>query len=174
MQLASGKEFFQLRGACTDHYPVTQSPVAGCYHLGFFPGRFDIANKTVSFDLPFNARDSVGRLVAPDFKPGAVLLENQSAGMSIAAAFQAVVGNTNTSDFINGWNPYFVGPGVQLGVGPAGADLSDPEAVTFTQNATLNPDGTFTGSVSGLTSSNNTVYVRACSGATCAYASVAP
>jgi hypothetical protein len=170
-QLASQQPFFQLRGACVDSYEGT--PTAGCYHLAFLTGNLDTANKTVSIDLPYNTRDNIGRLVAPDFKPGAVLVENQTAAMSIASAFQAVVGNTSTSDFINGWSPYFVGPQVSLAVGPADVDLSDPEALAFGPNLTLNPNGTFSGTINGVSGGNNTVYVRACNGETCAFDSVA-
>ena len=48
--------------------------------------------------MPYETRDAIGRLVAPEFGPGVVIEENLTATMSIVAAFQAVVGNTSTSD----------------------------------------------------------------------------
>jgi hypothetical protein len=125
-------------------------------------------------DLPYNTRDQIGRLVAPDFKPGAVLESYQStqtANMSITAAFQAVVGNTATSDFTNGWTAYYTGKRVDLAVGPANAA---PEELEYTTQATMNGDS-FRGEVTGLSNANNTVYARACSGASeCSYAKVTP
>jgi hypothetical protein len=171
-QLASQQPFFQLRGACVASYEGT--PTAGCYHLAFLKGSFDVANKAITIDLPFNTRDDIGRLVAPDFKPGVKLVENLTAGMSIVGAFQAVIGNTSTSDYINGWSPFFIGPQVALAVGPADADTSDPEALAFGPNLTLNANGSFSGTISGLTATNNTVYVRACNGESCAFTSVTP
>lgn len=161
-------DYFQLRGACVTNYEGT--PTAGCYHLAFLKGKFDTAAKTVSMDLPFQTRDAIGRLVAPEFKPGVLLEENLTANMSIVAAFQAVVGNTYTSDYITGWNPYYVGPRVDLAVGPANAA---PEALTFTTPATLT-DGTFSGTVSGLTGSATTVFARGCNGTQCSYAKLTP
>ena len=170
-QLAEG-EFFQLRGACTANYGHPESPMSGCYHLAFLEGAFDTAAKTVSMDLPFSTRDSIGRLVAPDFVPGAALMESQSAGMSIAAAFQAVAGNTYTSDFTNTWDTYYAGERVDLGVA---APTANPQFVNYSTPATLE-DGTFSGTVSGLTATATTVFVRACNGATsgCRYAQVTP
>jgi hypothetical protein len=167
-QLASQQPFFQLRGACEASYQGT--PTSGCYHLAFLKGAFDATNKTVSIDWPYNTRDQIGRLVAPEFHPGAVLAESQQAGMSIAAAFQAVIGNTSTSDYINGWSSYFVGPQVSLGIGANDADPSDPQQVTWGNNLTLGGDGTFTGSISGLDATNPAVFIRACNGESCAYA----
>ena len=168
-QLASQKPFFQLRGACVTNYEG--GPSAGCYHLAFLNGAFDVANKTVSMDLPYNTRDQIGRLVAPDFKPGAVLDPNETAAMSITAAFQAVVGNTTTSDFTNGWTSYYTGKRVDLAVGPANAE---PEGLEFTFPATVTGDS-FRGEVTGLSTGSNTVYARACSGASeCTYAKVTP
>jgi hypothetical protein len=163
-----GSDFFQLRGACQASYEG--APVAGCYHLAWLTGSFDIANKRVTVDLPYETKDELGRVVAPDFKPGVVLTENQQATMSITAAFQAVVGNTSTSDFTNGWTEYFVNGVVQLAVGTAG---QAPENQNYTQTATLS-GGNFTGTISGLTTSKNTVYVRACQAQVCSYTSVVP
>lgn len=164
-QAAGQKNFFQLRGACQTSYEG--SPVSGCYHLAFLNGSIDPATKTVSIDLPYETRDQIGRLVAPDFKPGAVLLPNQTAGMSVNAAFQAAVGNTSTSNYINNWSPYFVGNAVQIGVGFAD---QAPEEVEYTAPATLT-GGTFTGSVSLGEDGADTVFARACSGTTCVYTS---
>lgn len=164
-QAANQKEFFQLRGACVTSYEGL--PTAGCYHLAFLNGSFDIANKRVTMDLPYETRDEIGRVVAPDFKPGAVIEENLTANMSITAAFQAVVGVANTSDYTNGWTPYYAGPQVALGVAAAG---TAPETVTYTTPAALN-GGTFNGSVSGLAGAKNTVFARACNGTECSYSS---
>jgi hypothetical protein len=168
-QLASQQPFFQLRGACVTSYEG--APTSGCYHLAFLKGAFDVANKTVSMELPYNTRDQIGRLVAPDFKPGAVLEANDTAGMSITAAFQAVIGNTSTSDYTNGWTSYYTGKRVDLAVGPANAageelDYSTPATVTGND---------FRGEVTGLSNANNTVFARACSGVSeCTYAKVTP
>ena len=161
-------DYFQLRGACVTSYEGT--PTAGCYHLAFLKGKFDAASKTVSMDVPYETRDAIGRLVAPQFKPGVVLEENLTANMSIVAAFQAVIGNTSTSDYITGWNPYYVGPRVDLAVGPANAS---PEALTFATPAALD-GGAFTGTVSGLTGSSTTVFARACNGTECTFSKVTP
>lgn len=161
-------EFFQLRGACVTSYEGT--PTAGCYHLAFLKGKFDAASKSVSMDMPYQTRDAIGRLVAPQFKPGVMIEENLTANMSIVAAFQAVIGNTSTSDYINGWNPYFVGERVDLAVGPANAA---PDALDYGTRATLSGD-TFTGTVSGLTGSATTVFARACNGTECSYAKLTP
>ncbi len=161
-------DYFQLRGACVASYEGT--PTAGCYHLAFLKGKFDAAAKTVSMDLPFQTRDAIGRVVAPQFKPGAVLEENLTANMSIVAAFQAVIGNTTTSDYINGWNPYYVGPRVDLAVGAANAA---PDSLAYSSPATLSGD-TFTGTVSGLTGSATTIFARGCNGTECTYSKFTP
>lgn len=163
-----GTDFFQLRGACVAEYEG--APVAGCHHLAWLSGSFDTANHRVTVDLPYETKDEIGRLVAPDFKPGVVLTENLQAGMSISAAFQAVVGNTSTSDYTNGWGEYFVGGVVQLA---AGAPGQAPENQSYTQTATIT-GSSFSGTVSGLSTSKNTVYVRACQAQVCSYTSVVP
>ena len=167
---ASVGEYYQLRGACVENYFGTPQPVAGCYHLAFLSGKMDPATKTVSMDVPFNTRDAIGRQVAPDFKPGAVLEANETAGMSITAAFQAVIGNTSTSDFTNGWTSYYTGRNVDLAVGPAN---SAPEDLDYSTKATLSGDS-FSGTVTGLSNSANTVFARACSGLACSYTKVTP
>ncbi len=164
----ASQNFFQLRGACQASYQG--APLAGCYHLAWLNGTFDIAGKKITVDLPFETKDNLGRVVAPDFKPGAVLIESLQASMSITAAFQAVIGNTTTSDFINGWDPYFVGGVVELAVGAPG---QNPAVQSYTQTATLS-GGNFTGTISGLSGSKNTVYVRACQAQVCSYTSVVP
>lgn len=166
-QFAAQKNFFQLRGACQTEYQG--APVAGCYHLAWLNGAFNIAAKTVTMDLPYETRDQIGRLVAPEFKPGVVLEEQQTASSSITSNFQVVISNTTTSDYINGWEPYFVGGRVQLGVGN---HTASPEGITYGAPVSLNA-GTFEATLSGLSGSANTVFVRACNGttATCAYAS---
>jgi hypothetical protein len=164
-QAAAQREFFQLRGACQAAYEGL--PTAGCYHLAFLNGSFDVAGKRVTMDLPYETKDEIGRVVAPDFKPGAVIEENLTANMSITAAFQAVVGNTTTSDYTVGWSPYHAGPQVTLGAGAANAE---PTTVTYNSPATLN-GGTFNGTVSGLTAAKNTVFARACNGTECSFTS---
>jgi hypothetical protein len=170
-QVAAQKDFFQLRGACvTNYFNTPGTAVAGCYHLAFLDGSFDIANKKVTIDLPYETRDSINRIVAPDFKPGAVLVPVLSAGMSIAASFQAVVSTSDLSQYINEWNQYFIGGVVQLG---AGTPSADPESVTYNSTATLS-GGNFTGTVGGLTTTKNTVFVRACSALECSYTQITP
>ena len=168
-QLASG-DFFQLRGACKDNYFGTPQPVSGCAHLAFLKGSFDTATKTVSMDVPYQTRDSIGRLVAEQFKAGVVVEEAQSAAMSVAAAFQAVVSNTATSDYINGWEPYYAGKRVDLAVGSPSAP---PVSLAYTTPATLTGD-TFSGTVQGLTATATTVFARACNGTECVYAKLTP
>lgn len=167
-QLAEGGDFFQLRGACVTSYEGT--PAAGCYHLAFLDGSFDPEAATVTMDLPYQTRDNIGRLVAPEFKPGVTIVENVTANMSITAAFQAVIGNTTTSDYTNGWDPYHVGPRVELAAGTATAN---PAFLSNWTPASLSGD-TFQGTVNGLTGNNTTIHVRACNGMECEYAKIAP
>jgi len=166
-QLAVGG-FFQLRGACQTSYEGL--PTSGCYHLAFLSGGFDAAKDQVFLDWPYETRDEIGRLVAPDFKPGVVLEELLTASMSITAGMQAFISNTTVSDYNNGWTPYFVGNVVQLGVGAAS---TSPASATYTSRAALSGD-TFTGTVSGVSDKNNTVFVRACNAAECSYATAVP
>ncbi len=167
-QAAAQKDFFQLRGACVTSYQGT--PVAGCYHLAWLNGSFDAAGGKVTMDMPFNTRDQIGRLVAEDFKPGAALVEFQNAGTSIAGCFQAVVGTAGTCDYINGWNTYYIGGQVHLGVGTAN---TAPQDASYTVPATVT-DGSFTGTIGGMSNLLSTVFVRACNGTTCVYGSVRP
>lgn len=160
-------DYFQLRGACVASYEGT--PTAGCYHLAFLKGAFDTTAKTVTIDLPYNTKDAIGRLVAPQFKPGAIIEENVTAGMSITGAFQAVVGNTSTSDYTNGWDPFYVGPRVDLAVGSATAS---PLSLNYATPAALTGDS-FTGTVP-LTATARTVYARACNAMECSYAKFTP
>lgn len=153
----AGQDFFQLRGACDAQYLGT--PISGCYHLAFLDGEFDIENGTVSMDVPFETTDAIGRLVAGDIKPGASLVAVETAAMSIAASAQVFVSNTLSSNYLNGWKTYHVDR-VELGVGTAD---DAPKSWTAAEMAR---DRTFTGTVSGLTSTD-TVYARACAGATC-------
>ncbi len=163
---AANQNAFELRGACVAEYQG--APVNGCYHLSWLNGSFNVANKTVSIDLPFETKDAIGRVVAPNFKPGATLVDNageNTAGMVISASGQAGVSNTNTAQFINGIMPYYVGPNVVLGVAAPG---QDPATITYSAPGVLN-GSTFNGTVSGLTASKNTVYARACNGTECSY-----
>ncbi|HVM11561.1 MAG TPA: hypothetical protein VM638_03670 [Actinomycetota bacterium] len=165
----NNRPWFQLRGACVDQYPGDgiATPVAGCAHLAFLPGTFDYANRQVRMDLMFRQRDTKGRIVADEFAPGATLNAFNSASMSISGCFQAVVSSTATCNYINAWNPYYIGGRVQLGVGPATAD---PASVTYGAPVTLN-NGAFTGTLT-TSATNNTVFARACNGATCGYTSL--
>lgn len=165
LQAAGMRDFFQLRGACQTAYQG--APIAGCFHLAFLAGGFDAANTRVFVDLPFDTQDAIGRDVAPDFVPGAVLEPLETAGSSIAASLQAVASTTNVSQFINDWDPYFVAPTVQLAVGAATAN---PATAVYSTTATL-VGSEFTGSVTGLTASKPTVFVRACVATGCAYSS---
>lgn len=154
-EFAEGDWFFQLRGACTPQYLVPGSPVAGCYHLGFFDGDVDASAGTVSMVLPYEAQDAIGRLVAGTFQRGTPIIESQSAGMSITASGQAVVSNTATSQFINGWGTYYPGTVVSVGLGDAeratsGYTLLDTDG-----------DGSFAGTLDGA---GTHLWVEACSG----------
>ena len=165
-QATKQADFFQLRGACQASYQGT--PSSGCFHLAWLTGKFDAAAKHVYVDWPYNTKDAIGRLVAPDFKPGAVLNESQQAGMSISAGLQAAVSNTTSSDFINGWTPYFVGPRVDLAAGAA--SVADPSALTYSTPGVLSGTS-YTAQVSGLTAAKPTVWVRACNGIDCVFTS---
>ncbi|MGH2711929.1 MAG: hypothetical protein ACRDH9_12085 [Actinomycetota bacterium] len=171
-QLATTQAWFQLRGACVTAYPTSPSPVAGCFHLAFLQGAIDIAGKKITVDMPFETKDKIGRLVAPDFKPGAVLTHTDAAdagtaGMTVAASFQAAVSNTQVSRYINSTVPYYVAPQVSLGVAAAAAE---PSTVAYGAPATLSASG-FSGTVTGLSASKNTVFARACNGTECTYTS---
>lgn len=166
-QAAGQRPFFQLRGACTTSYLGT--PIQGCYHLAFLQGAVDPAANTISVDLPFNTRDSIGRLVAPEFVPGEVLQDNAgdgTAGMSIAASFQAVVSNTATSQYINGYDSWFIGEHLDVAVAQAGLN---PATVTYTTKASRDGDA-FSATLTRASATHNTVYVRACHGTQCAFA----
>jgi hypothetical protein len=156
--LAGG--FFQLRGNCGTTY-MEHVPLSNCPHLAFLTGAFDPATATVSMDVPF------GLEVAPDIAPGAVVTEVQTANMSISAALQAGASMAQVSDFINGWQPYFVGGNVTLATGSATAN---PLALQY-RPATLDGES-WTGTVTSSLS-HTTLYVRSCEGATsaCTYTS---
>jgi hypothetical protein len=114
-------------------------------------------------DLPWSPKDRVGRTVAPDIAPGAVLQPLETAGMSIAASFQAVISNAPASDFINGWQPYYAGGNVAIGTGTASAG---PGGVKFAQVA-LGKDGSWAGKVEKVPALHNTLFVRSCEGVAC-------
>lgn len=163
--LASGRDFFQLRGACQASYLGT--PVSGCYHLAFLDGGFDTGAGTVWIDLPYRTTDAIGRIVAPTFEPGVVIQPVETAGMSIAASLQAFASNAPSSVYINDWDPYFVGGQVHLGA----SDFGEPAPFApYTDRAEV--DGsTFTGTTVPV-DSGWTVYARGCNGTACVYASV--
>lgn len=157
-QLASGKAFFQLRGRCTPAYLGT--PVAGCFHLGFLDGNFDMENGRITMDLPY------GMGIAPDVVRGVTIVEAQSAGMSISASLQAVVSNATISAYINGWGQYVTVPTVAANRVSA---ATDPAFATYDDPMTLAEDGTFSGLVDGAGSK---VIARACHGARCSIATL--
>jgi hypothetical protein len=150
--LSSGG-FFQLRGNCTAEYMGT--PVSNCPHVAFLEGAFNTADATVTMDVPF------GTAAAPNIVPGAVILENLTANMSITAAFQAVASTTSTSDFTNGWQPYYVGGQVAIATG-----LPDRPATTGKFSpATLGEDGSWTGTLDKVDPKHTQLFVRTCEGA---------
>lgn len=150
-------EYFQLRGNCQAAYLGT--PMNGCYHLAFLEGGVDADAGEVWMDLPFRARDGIGRLVAESFVSGTRIQAStdRSAGMSIAASLQAVVSNTATSQYAAYWTPYYTGPAVEVAVGPANAAI---DGLSFAP-ATLAEDGSFAGAVTG---EGDTAFVRGCYG----------
>ena len=164
LQAASMANWFQLRGACQTNYLVPENPSSGCYHLTFLEGGFDVAKGEVSMDLPWQPKDRVGRSVGPDIVPGAVLQPLETAGMSIAASFQAVISNATVSDFINGWQPYYTGGQVMIGTGTAAAN---PATVKYTQ-VPVDDDGSWAGSLDKVATTHTTLFVRACEGASAA------
>ena len=154
---AAGKNgFFQLRGNCADNY--MGAPVSNCPHIAFLSGAFNTADATVTMDVPF------GLAVAPEIKPGAVLTEVQTATMSITAAFQALVSNTNTSDYTNGWNPYYAGGNVGVATGTATANPA-----TLAYRPTTLEGEQWSGTVDRVAANHTTLYVRSCEAATCTY-----
>ena len=156
-EFAEGDWFFQLRGACTAEYLVAGSPVAGCYHLGFFDGDVDLAAGTVSMELPYEAEDAIGRLVAGTFQRGTPISETQSANMSITASGQAVVSNTSTSQYINGWGTYYPGTVVSVALG----DADGPATAYSLLDTDTDGDGAFAGSLDG---EGSHLWVQACRG----------
>jgi hypothetical protein len=158
--LAAGG-YFQLRGNCTASYQGT--PVSNCPHVAFLTGAFDVANKAITMDVPFDSD------FAPAITPGAVITANETAGMSVSAAFQAVISNATVSDFINGWEPYYTGGQVALATGLA---TSKKESARYTPVAVAE-DGSWTGTVQAA-ANHTQLFVRSCEGATsaCTYAVV--
>lgn len=157
----AGGGFFQLRGNCTASYQGT--PVSNCPHVAFLEGAFDTAAGTVTMDVPFGAD------FAPSIVPGATIVANETAGMSVSAAFQAVISNATVSDFINGWKPYFVGPQVAV---TTGLDGGRPETASRYVPAVLAEDGTWTASTP-IGSQHTQLFVRACEGTVCSYEALA-
>lgn len=164
---AGGEGWFQIRGACQEEYLGT--PISGCYHLDFVEGGFDTEANEAWMILPFDPQDDLNRPYAPEFAPGAVLTEVQTASMSIAASAQAFVSNPQSSSYINGWDSYVIGEQVELGVGRDSRAPSNFETVVD-----VAPDGSFSGTVSGLGGSTDTVWARACEGFVCTEASATP
>jgi hypothetical protein len=146
---------FNIRGRCGNLAPVPEAPtnVSTCPSLAFLKGGFNIAAGEVFVDLPY------GTSFAPEVKEGVVLREAQIAGMSIAASFQAGVSNVPSSQFINGWAPYYTGPFVGLALGTATAPATYAPAVLT--------GSTWSGTASTRTSTKpTTLHVRTCEGAT--------
>jgi hypothetical protein len=156
---ASNRGFFELRGDCTASY--NGLPLSGCFRLAFLDGSFDPAKGIVTVDLPYGVR--------PDIQPGAVIAESTEGSVSgaISASFQAIVSTAQMATGFSGVSTYFSAPQLALGVGRA---TSNPASVSYTSTITPAADGTFTGSVGGVTAQNRTVFVRACNGVECAYA----
>jgi hypothetical protein len=157
LQAGSGEFWFQLRGACQANYQGTPAPVAGCYHLGFFDGEVDLEAGTITFDLPYGAKDAIGRTVAETFQRGRTISHVDSAGTSVSATFQAGVSNTLTSQY---WTAgtlggYHAGTVVSAGLGTA---ATQPTAYTALDTP---GDGSFAGS---LTGTGDTLWVKACKG----------
>ena len=163
-RLASQQAFFRLRGNCG----VWREVVTGCSHMGWLEGTFDSANKQVRIDLPFQARDELGRIMIPELKPGAVLQEfgNIRSGFQYAPVAVDPI-HSSVRDTITGTSPYYVGPQVILGVASRN---TDPLAVDYSSTATLTGTS-FSGMVKGLSksASKDTVFARACSAVTCSY-----
>ena len=147
--------FFQLRGNCVAD--TMGAPVANCPHLAFLEGAFNTAEGTVTMDVPFDTE------FAPAITSGAVIVENLTAGMSISAALQAGVSNTASSDFINGWKPYYAGPQVALATSTATSNASSGSYVP----AVLAEDGTWTGALDKRPATHSRLFVRSCEGTTC-------
>lgn len=167
-QLASQRPWFQLRGNCVSNYLGT--PSNGCYHLAFLNGAINATTNTISVDLPFNTRDSIGRLVAPEFVPGVVLEDNggtSTAGMVVAASFQAVLNTADMSQYINGIDKYYVGEQIHVALG---ALTANPATLTYAVPATRS-GSSFTATLPAGAPTNTAVFVRACHGTTCSYAS---
>lgn len=154
VQQLSKNGFFQVRGNCG---PLggQVATVTSCPHLAFLEGAFDSAKGTVHVDLPF------GTAAVPELVPGAVVQEAQVATMSIAAGFSAVISNTQTSDFTNGWQPYYVGKQVLVGTG-----LASSKTASNAVKAVLADDGTWTATVTGVPATHTKLIVRSCEGAT--------
>lgn len=144
--------WFQVRGACTTAYLGTG--ISGCYHLDFVDGGIDAEKGEVWMDLPFDPKDDKGRSYAPDFTDGVTIIESASAGMSIAASGQAVVSNTYSSAYLNGWAQYCGADAARAGVGNANTSSSFVPL-------TLAADGSFSETLVG---DGSHVHVNACSG----------
>lgn len=170
-QAASAEPWFQLRGACQGSYQGTG--VAGCYHLAFLEGEFDAANDTVTMEMPFDTRDSIGRLVGEGFSRGVAVTANETAGASLTAALQAVVSTTATGSFLNGWDTVYTGPSVAAFAGKSG-QKAPPFGAEWQPLDLDEATGAFSGTVTGLSAANDTVVVRACNVTTCTFAEVAP
>lgn len=150
---------FQVRGNCVAQYQGT--PVANCPHIGWTEGAFDTANDQVTMTVPWGFHELI--------EPGAVVVENQTAGMSIAASFQAVANTSNLSSFINEWTrPYVAGLGVFVATAPAD---TDPARVKGGKPLAVAKDGSFKGTVE--VEPGDAVFVRACTGFTCTVKRVA-
>ncbi|MFT5222889.1 MAG: hypothetical protein ACI867_001199 [Glaciecola sp.] len=144
---------FQVRGNCTDSYQGT--PVAGCPHIGWVTGAFDTANNAITMDVPYGFHELI--------QPGAILVESQSAAMSISASGQAGVSNATISSYINDWGrPYSSGLTVSLVEAEADAN---PAKLRGGTQLELAEDGAFTGSIE--VDSDLVAWVVACTGFTC-------
>ncbi len=144
---------FQVRGNCVAEYLGT--PVANCPHIGWTDGAFDTANNQVTMTVPFGFHELI--------VPGAVIVENQTAGMSIAASYQAVANTSAISTFINDWSkPYVADLGVFLTVASKDLDIAKVKGGELLE---LGANGSFTGSIE--VDADQQAYIRACTGFTC-------
>lgn len=143
---------FQLRGNCVTEYQGT--PIANCPHVEWLEGHWDTVNDRARIFLP------VGASFAPEIQPGAVLKPQLVAGSAIAAAYQAVVTNTQISDVVEWFeeDPYTVPVREAfVGVAPAGT----PEGQVSYQPVTLDGNDDFSVSVPAGSEAQD-VYLKAC------------
>ncbi|HVM10843.1 MAG TPA: plastocyanin/azurin family copper-binding protein [Actinomycetota bacterium] len=166
---------FELRGACNPS--VQGTGIAHCSHRGWLQGSVDPVSSTISVRVP------VGSSMAPEIVPGAQLRRNDSSNPDlndIIAGYQlasltpstplddrATFGPANAEGFS------FTIPAkrVSLGTAPKG---SDPRDVEYTTEATLQLNGSFSGTVpvQGVAPGTFDIFARACFAQNCGYRSL--